>query len=310
MNTMTSQLVYSSLPVELVRDIFEHAAHSDRATARNLSLVASAVRRWTDPILYRTVILSSARSIRAFVDAISNKPADFVRARVRNLGIFTLGPIQSIHRILFACAGAQNVACGFSLPAFQQAQGNSALQGLTRPREQHLLGVACRDGWDASLVNPMVTHLRIHLSSFDSSRPDRPFAFSDGAGQDPGWDRLKALPALTHLAIVYRPTGATVPAAIIPHLVNLLPNGGSGEGLPSLHLILVQVAGAKKDASFAEETVNALNAAAVAAAGSALRIVAERAPLSVARQWEDAVKSGQGVWDGAEAIIRERTVRK
>ncbi len=306
---MTSPLVFSSLPVELVRDIFEHAAHSNRGTARNLTLVSSAVRRWTDPILYRTVILSSARSIRAFVDAISNKPSDFVRARVRNLGIFTHGPVQSIHRILSACAGAQNVACGFSLPAFQQAQGNSALQGLTRPREQHLLGVACRDGWDASHVNPTVTHLRIHLSSFDSSRPDCPFAFSDGAGQEPGWDRLKALPALTHLAIVYRPTGAIAPAAIVPHLARLLP-GNSGDELPSLQLILIQVAGAKKDASFAEEAVKALNAAAVSAAGSALRIVAEHAPLSVARQWEDAVKGGQSVWEGAEAVVRERTVRK
>ncbi|PIL36104.1 hypothetical protein GSI_01764 [Ganoderma sinense ZZ0214-1] len=307
---MTSPLIFSDLPVELVRDIFEHAAHSDRTMARSLTLVSSAVRRWTDPILYRTVILSSARSVRAFVDAISNKSADFVRARVHNLGIFTPGPVQSIHRIVFTCSGAQNIACGFSLPAFQQAQGNSALQGLTRPREQHFLGVACRDGWDASFVNPAVTRLRIHLSSFDSSRPDCPFAFSDGAGQDSGWDRLKALSALTHLAIVYRPTGATSPAAIIPHLASLLPNGGSGEGLPSLQLIIVQVAGAKKDASFAEEAVKALNAAAVSAAGTALRIVAEHAPLSVARQWEDAVKGGQGVWEGAEAIVRERIVRK
>ncbi|KAI1784088.1 hypothetical protein LXA43DRAFT_247092 [Ganoderma leucocontextum] len=307
---MTPPLVFSGLPVELVRDIFEHASHSDRGTARNLTLVSSAVRRWTDPILYRTVILSSARSIHAFVGAISNKPADFVRARVRNLGIFTLGPVQSIHQILFACAGAQNVACGFSLPAYQQSQGNSALQGLTRPREQHLLGVACRDGWDASLVNPTVTRLRIHLSSFDSSRPDCPFTFTDEAGREPGWDRLKALPALTHLAIVYRPTGATPPAAIIPYLARLLPNGNSEDGLPSLQLILVQVAGAKKDASFADEAVKALNAAAVSAAGSALRIVAEHAPLSVVRQWEDAVKGGQSVWERAEAVVRDRTVRK
>ena len=77
-----------------------------------------------------------------------------------------------------------------------------------------------------------------------------------------------------------------------------------------LQLILIQVVGTKKDTSFAEETVKALNAAAVATAGSAFRIVAEHAPLSVARQWEDAVKGGQGVWEGAEAIIRERTVRK
>lgn len=307
---MSTPFVFSNLPVELVRDIFEHAAHSDRDMARILTLVSSAVRRWTDPILYHTVILSSSRSIRAFVDAISNKPADFVHARVRNLGIFTLGPVLSIHRILSTCIGAHNVACGFSLLAYQQSQGSSALRGLIRPREQHLLGVGCRDGWDASLVNPTVTHLRIHLSCFDGSRPNCPFAFSNGVGQETGWDRLKALRALTHLAIVYRPTGTTPPTAIIPHLIRLLPNGGTEGGLPSLQLILVQVAGAKKDASFAEEAVNGLNAAAVSTGGNAPRIVAEHAPLSVARQWEDAVKGGQSVWERAEAVVRERAVRK
>ncbi|TBU33909.1 hypothetical protein BD309DRAFT_955150 [Dichomitus squalens] len=306
---MSGPSVFSNLPVELVRDIFEHAAHSDRATARSLALVSSAVRHWTNPILYYTVILSSTRSLRAFADAISSKPSDFVRTRVRNLGIFTLGPIPSIHRILSACAGAQNVACGFPLPAYKLSQGDSALQGLTHPREQHLLGVACRDGWDASLVNRTVTHLRIQLPSFDSSRPDRPFAFSDGAGPESGWDRLEALPALTHLAVVYRPTGAVPPAAIVPHLAGLLPSSLSpkGEGgLPALQLILVQVVGARKDASFAAEAVAALNAAAVSASRRALRIVAEHAPLSVVRQWEDAVKGGQSMWESAEAVVRSR----
>ena len=64
---MDAPFVFSNLPVELVRDIFEHAAVSDRATARNLALVSSAVRHWTDPILYHTVVLSSARTLRAFV---------------------------------------------------------------------------------------------------------------------------------------------------------------------------------------------------------------------------------------------------
>ncbi|EJF65399.1 hypothetical protein DICSQDRAFT_99203 [Dichomitus squalens LYAD-421 SS1] len=292
---MSTPSIFSNLPVELIRDIFEHAAHSDRATARSLALVSSAVRHWTDPILYHTVVLSSTRSLRAFVDAISSRPSDFVRTRVRNLGIFTLGPIPSIHRILSACAGAQNVACGFPLPAYKVSQGDSALQGLTHPREQHLLGVACRDGWDASLVNRTVTHLRIQLPSFDSSHS--------------GWDRLEALPALTHLAVVYRPTGAVPPAAIVPHLAGLLPSSLSpkGEGgLPALQLILVQVVGARKDASFAAEAVAALNAAAVSASGRALRIVAEHAPLSVVRQWEDAVKGGQSMWESAEAVVRSR----
>ncbi|KAI0374124.1 hypothetical protein BV20DRAFT_962101 [Pilatotrama ljubarskyi] len=306
---MAAPFVFSNLPVELVRDILEHAAHSDRATARNLTLVSSAVRRWTDPILYDTVVLATARSLRAFVAAIANKPADFMSTCVRNLGIFTLGPVQSINRVLTACAGVQSLACGFSLPSYIQSQGTQAVQALKQPREQHLLGIACRDGWDASLVGSTVTHLRIHLTSFDSSRPESPFAFGGTPGQESGWDRLKALPSLSHLAIVYRPTGSTPPAAIIPHLSRLLPsqsNADSEDCLPSLELVLIQVVGAKKDAAFADETVKALNAAAESAAGPARRIVAELAPSSAARQWEESVRGGQGVWANAEATVRKR----
>ncbi|KAI0769711.1 hypothetical protein BD413DRAFT_477086 [Trametes elegans] len=308
---MAAPFVFSNLPVELVRDILEHAAHSDRATARNLTLVSSAVRQWTDPILYDTVVLSTAHSLRAFVAAIANKPSEFVRTRVRNLGIFTLGPVQTIDRVLTACAGVHSLACGFSLPSYMQAQGAQAVQAMERPREQHLLGVACRDGWDASLVGPTVTHLRIHLASFDSSHPHAPFAFANAAGEESGWDRLKALPSLTHLAIVYRPSGSTPPTSIVPHLSRLLsPSAGSDEeGLPSLQLILVQVASAKKDAAFAAETVQAINAAADTSAGRTRRIVAELAPSSAARQWEDSVRGGQGVWDEAEVVVRQRLAK-
>ena len=307
---MTTCFAFSNLPVELVRDILEHAAHSDRATARNLTLVSSSVRRWTDPILYKTVILSSARALRAFVTAIANKPADFVRTRVHNLGIFTIGPIQSIDRVLSACAGVQSLACSFSLPSYKQAHGPAALQALTQPREQHLLGIACRDGWDASLVGTTVTHLRIHLSSFDSSRPDCPFAFSDGAGDDAGWARLKALPTLTHLAVVYRPSGTIAPSSIIPHLARLFPSPHHEDGLLALELLLIQVVGAKKDTSFCEEAVKELNAVAETAGGVALRIVAEPAPLSATKQWEDAVRGGNSVWGKAEVVVQSRLSRK
>ena len=328
---MDAPFVFSNLPVELVRDIFEHAAVSDRATARNLALVSSAVRHWTDPILYHTVVLSSARTLRAFVAAIANKPAAFVAASVHNLGIFAPGPTQSIDRVLAACGGVRSLACGFSVPAYHRAHGSRALQALAVPREQHFLGSACRDGWDAALVGPTVTHLRLHLAAFDASRPDCPFAFATASGGEGevGWARLAALPALTHLAVVYRPSGETPPAAIVPHLARLLArnNGGGGGGgagdkdrddrfasvglspagsLPALELVLVQVAGAKKDASFAAEAVAAVNAAAVAAGGAALRVVAEHAPLSPARQWEDAVRGGRGVWDDAARAVCAR----
>ncbi|KAI0819988.1 hypothetical protein BC628DRAFT_1413382 [Trametes gibbosa] len=311
---MAAPFLFANLPVELVRDVFEHAAHSDRATARTLTLVSSAVKQWTDPVLYDTVVLSTASSLKAFLAAITGKPAEFARTRVRNLGIFTIGPMQSIDRVLAACPGVQSLACGFSVPSYMQVR--NAAHARAQPREQHLLGAACRDGWDPSLVGPTVTHLRIHLAAFDSSRPEAPFAFPNTPAREAGWARLRALPALSHLAIVYRPSGSTPPAAIIPHLARLFPascpvsaarrHGGGEVCLPSLQLILIQVVGAKKDAAFAAETVKTLNAAAEAAAGPALRVVAELAPSSAARQWEDSVRGGRGVWEEADAAVQRR----
>ena len=71
----------------------------------------------------------------------------------------------------------------------------------------------------------------------------------------------------------------------------------------ALACVLVQVLGPRAAAAAA---VEALNAAVLAAGGDALRIVAERAPSSAVCQWEDAVRGGGGVWDGAEAVVRSR----
>ena len=133
---MTAPFVFSNLPVELVRDILEHAAHSDRATARSLTLVSSAVKQWTDPILYDTVVLSTARSLRSFIAAIANKPSEFVRTRVRNLGIFTLGPVQSIDRVLAACAGVQRAELNWVDPREAVWCAKKACDGwVTQPSE-------------------------------------------------------------------------------------------------------------------------------------------------------------------------------
>ncbi|OBZ67099.1 hypothetical protein A0H81_12835 [Grifola frondosa] len=307
----SAPLIFCDLPTDLIRDIFELAALSDVPTARALTLVSSPVRHWTVPILYHTVILCSSRALRAFLSAISSKPADFPRTRIKHLGIFALGPVQSIDRVLRACAGVCSLACGFSLPGYKKLHGCDAVQALVRPREQHFLGMSCRDGWDLSLIAPSVTHLRIHLTSFDSSRPDLPFTFAASDGEQSGWECLAALSSLTHLAIVYRPSReSTVPAAIIPHLQRLLTNtasaGGDANSIPTLKLILIQLLGTANDASLAGNAVNVLNSAAATTGGTALRIVAEPAPVSAVRQWEQAVRGGPGVWEAAEAVVIAR----
>lgn len=309
-STDIAPLVFSNLPTELVRDIFEHAAVSDKATARALTLVSSAVRHWTEPILYHTVVLSTSRGLRSFLASISNKPAEFVSTRVEHLGIFALGPVQSIDRVLNACRGVRSLACGFHMPGYKQMLGCDALQAMKGSREQHLLGLSCRDGWDTGLVAPSVTHLRIHLTSFDTGAPNAPFGFAFGTGNptESDWERLATLSSLTHLAIVYR-SSATPPAAVLPALQRLLSlkdNAPPAINPPQLKLILVQVLGGATGDKQPEAPVDVINSAAVEEGGSALRIVAENAPSSVVRQWESAVRGGPGIWDGAEDVVRKR----
>ncbi|KAI0930427.1 hypothetical protein AcW1_009123 [Taiwanofungus camphoratus] len=301
-------IIFSNLPTELLRDIFEHAAQSDPATARKLTLVSSAVRHWTDPILYNTVILSSAKSLRSFLAAIAKKPSDFVRTRVKHLGIFALGPVQTIDRILNACRGVQSLACGFHLPGYKQMLGCGTLQALKGSREQHLLGLSCRDGWDTALVGPSVTHLRIHVTSYNTGHPDAPLGLALGADES-GWDHLEGLSALTHLAIVYRCSASIPPTSILSALRRLLSlpqTASANANPPRLELILVQVLGSIRYTSQTDPVVHAINCAAVAAGGPALRIVAESAPGSVVRQWEKAARGGPGVWEGAERVVKSR----
>ncbi|KIY72872.1 hypothetical protein CYLTODRAFT_417645 [Cylindrobasidium torrendii FP15055 ss-10] len=49
----------STGPVEIFRLILEMASHSDRRTALNLIYVSKMIKQWTEPLLYRTVILTS-----------------------------------------------------------------------------------------------------------------------------------------------------------------------------------------------------------------------------------------------------------
>lgn len=300
--------MFSHLPAELLRDIFEHAATSDPATARTLSLVSSTLRHWTEPALYHTVVLSSSRSLRSFLTAISHKPAEFVRTRVKHLGIFALGPAQSIDRILYACRGVASVACGFSLPGYKQVQGCGALQALQGSREQHLLGLSCRDGWDTAVVAPSVTHLRIHVTSFNPGDHSLFTSNAEGASES-AWQKLAHLSALTHLAIVYRHSPCIPPGEVFSALQRLLSLPETApEGAKSLRLelVLVQVIGGLVGRSAAGTAVDEINAAAVKAGGPSLRIVAERAPTSVVRQWEVAVRGGPGVWDAAGAVATKR----
>ncbi|KAI0076107.1 hypothetical protein K474DRAFT_1295357 [Panus rudis PR-1116 ss-1] len=308
--------VFSQLPPELLREVFEHAAQSDTKTALALSLVSSWTRQWVEPLLYHTVVLSTAPALRSFANALSHKPSTFAHDRVKNLGIFAQGPVQSIEQVLDACTGVDSLACGFTVASTKQLQSHPAIQSPDCPKEQHLLGMACRDGWDPTIVAPSVTHLRVHLPSSPNAR--LPIHRSNSSNEEQevtGWDVLSNLPALTHLAIVYRPSKDYPIDSIfldLQHLLEAPPQSSSSSdhtaedspnSKPDIHLILVQVAGLPSAQSSAVKT---LNDAALEAGGESLRIVAERAPSSAVVQWEEAVREGKSVWQDAEEVVKKR----
>ncbi|KAI0316025.1 hypothetical protein OF83DRAFT_1061007 [Amylostereum chailletii] len=273
---MSAPSIFSQLPVELVRDVFELAAHTHRPTACALSLVCSHSRAWIEPVLYRTVVLESARALRAFSSTLALKPASF--DRIHHLGIVAPGPFPSIHDVLSACAGVSSLACGFSLASYAKQYPTST--PAFAAREQHLLGQSCRDGWDDAFLSAPATHLRIHLG------PDN-------------WDelssaRLRPLSHLTHLAVIFPVTAhAPPPESIYSMLLTLL------DDLP-LHVLLVQALGGARAAPLIEHLERE------AQDRGEPRLVAEGAPLSAVRQWEDASRGGLGVWERADERVASR----
>lgn len=263
------------LPLELLQDIFELAACSDVSVASRLSTVCRTTHRWTEPLLFHTVILETPRALKAFLNAISDKPAGFVSARVKHLGIFTPGPSKAIARVLQLCAGVTSLACGVPLPPNIQLPANPLVS-----REQHLLGLSCRQDWDASALDPSVTHLRVHLTRSDWT-PER-------------LAQLRRLSSLTHMAVICRQSPNALDD-VLPILQDIL------EHVPSLDILLVQVTGRPKRGT--KSLVEELN---TLASSKEPRLVAETAPFSVVRQWEDASRGTGGIWADAEVQVAKR----
>ncbi|KAI0342119.1 hypothetical protein BDW22DRAFT_1300349, partial [Trametopsis cervina] len=335
---VTTPSLFADLPSELILNILEHAAAASVATALSLSRVSSWVRSLTEPFLFHTVVLSTSRALASFHAALLAKPPAFAAAHVKHLGILAPGPVETIDKVLDRCTSVHSLACGFSLPAYkdlhptissssdeatptpavaeavpQQRQPLQALHRAPALKEQHLLALSCRDGWDVSLVSPSVTHLRVHVTS-----PQRPWFPQVGGNttlEASSWD-LSYLPALTHLAVVWRPAkGQRVEDVLVPltrllgsepHPTHRNDHNDEDEDQHRLSVILIQILGPRSAQATAVRT---LNEAAVRQGGRAVRVVAEAAPLSAVSQWEDGVRCGSGtasVWSDAEDVVARR----
>ncbi|THH30775.1 hypothetical protein EUX98_g3410 [Antrodiella citrinella] len=215
---MSTPSIFAQLPGELLCDIFEHAAAQCPSNALALSLVSSWVHALVEPLLYHTVVLPSSRSLRAFLATLATKHPSFPTHRVKNLGVFAIGPAHSIVDVVQRCRGAQSIACAFNVPACKGTPVSPAdvarMHAWSRTQEQHLLGMACKDGWDARVVGEGVTRLRVHLpaSGMATMFPDPlrlqqlAMRVAEEEEDNVGWAPLAQLPNLTHLAIVYRPS--------------------------------------------------------------------------------------------------------
>ncbi|KAJ7487138.1 hypothetical protein FB451DRAFT_776697 [Mycena latifolia] len=109
--------IFPLLPLELEREIFEFTALSHPRTMMTLLLVASRVKLWIEPLLYRVLIVGvQPQSLRrrltcpAFLDVLRSKPASFVHDNVRNI-LFRRREISlnEAAQALSKCTGTTNL---------------------------------------------------------------------------------------------------------------------------------------------------------------------------------------------------------
>ncbi|KAH9886722.1 hypothetical protein C8Q73DRAFT_715076 [Cubamyces lactineus] len=125
----SSPALHHTLPVEVIRTVLELAAASDKAAGAKLCCLCSTVRLWLLPVLYDTVVLSSAKTIERFAygqmenpdsTAVYPPPTSIVRklwigptsSTVQNDLAYSSSawPITLVHQILVRCASLHALA--------------------------------------------------------------------------------------------------------------------------------------------------------------------------------------------------------
>ncbi|KAJ7651379.1 hypothetical protein FB45DRAFT_1018727 [Roridomyces roridus] len=221
------------LPPELERLIFESVAISWPAYITNLLLVASRVREWIYPILYRTLVInaptiaglpSSNTSVAKFQHIQRTQPS--VPSRVKNLMLVRLDGRET-DAILSACPNVQN------LYLFHPGEPAQAVRGYWSTALDILYGrpaaVERRAALDvmplrrlycdledlgipsdvfSSALFANITHLQLNDMSIDID--------DDEDEDDCRWKGLAALPRLTHLAFTI------FAVALLPRLESVL----------------------------------------------------------------------------------------
>ncbi|KAH8804206.1 hypothetical protein DL96DRAFT_1631468 [Flagelloscypha sp. PMI_526] len=183
---------FPDVPIDIARIIFESAALSDRSTARVLSCVSQGVQFWSDPLLFRNIVIEDEGTIsRTMVDFmdyfISENPSSRIRqARDYVRGFSTKQSSDEDDRVLHfvsRCTALESL-CLWSMDL------NPSLTSITIPSLRRLsFSWANRSfiSLNAPLCRP-VTHLE--LDSAD--------------GSTIGDIGLSSLGSLTHLILVLK----------------------------------------------------------------------------------------------------------
>ncbi|KAJ7433196.1 hypothetical protein FB451DRAFT_1572644 [Mycena latifolia] len=180
---MTQEL---TLPLDLEREIFETAAHRDRAMIPTLLLVCHRVHAW-QPLLYRVFTLThGAENLWSAIEsAIESKPANFFHTAVRHVWVSSVSKRTSlVKNLLEHYSGITNLCMDDPLDS-------DLLPALSAMRLQRF-----------AFTLPLPPPLRLdhplflsvtHLDIYDET--------SDDAKNWEDWSHLASLPALTHVCL-------------------------------------------------------------------------------------------------------------
>ncbi|KAF7310315.1 hypothetical protein MIND_00405600 [Mycena indigotica] len=204
-----------SLPVEMELTIFELAALFLPKDIPKLVLVAKRVREWVEPLLYRTLVFTSedcpalaelpSCDWDEFTEMVATKGRDFLGRAVRNV----LAPRftdADVRAVVDACSGLENLYLiwgSFWQHCLVRTHApNESHASLPSPRPvlklrrlygqlEYLVDVD-RTDFATTPLFAHVTHLELFSDPFESDTLDDAVR---------GYERVLAMPALTHLAI-------------------------------------------------------------------------------------------------------------
>ncbi|KAJ7204147.1 hypothetical protein GGX14DRAFT_460955 [Mycena pura] len=199
------------LPPELERHIFELTAISRPLSSLNLILVASRVKLWVEPLLYRTMAINTRTipgmpscTVAEFKRIARTKSRSFLASAVRNLLVCRVKTVET-KAILSACPGVVNLYVVSYGALFEHTDPPDRDLPLRRLYCDMMILPAAEPFTHSSFRH--ITHLELfsHVDDFDPH---------DAAGS--AWTQLGAMQNLTHLAVN---DGLSV--ALCAHLLNI-----------------------------------------------------------------------------------------